>query len=80
MRVKCARAGPWISAQYKRTRVMEGNMKPRIKIGEAQAFRRHAIQIRRANARMTITAQIAVAQIVGENDDDVVGLVRGTYS
>src|SRR4051794_29423321 len=42
-----------------------------VKVGKAQTFRRHAIQVRRANARISVAAQIAVAHVVGENDDDI---------
>ena len=39
-------------------------------------FGRHAVEMRRANAGMAVATQIAIAEVVGEDDDDV-GLVRG---
>ena len=62
----------WASGQSKERRGSACNsIGTSIKIGEAKAFRRHAVDIGRANAGMTVAAEIAVAEVVGENDDDI---------
>ena len=48
----------------------------RIEIGEAQPLGGHPVEVGRANARMTVAAQVAIAQVVGHDDDDVGSLSR----
>ena len=43
----------------------------RVEIGEPHPLGRHAIQVRRADAGMPVAAQIAVAQVVGQDENDV---------
>src|SRR5687767_12441563 len=42
-----------------------------VELGEPHPFPRHAVEIRRADDRMSVAAQIAPAQIVREDDDDI---------
>src|SRR5439155_3306303 len=42
-----------------------------IKIGELHAFTGHSIEVGSANAGMTVTTQIAIAEVVGQDNDDV---------
>ncbi len=42
-----------------------------IELGEPDALRRHPVQVRRPNRGMPVAAEIAVAEIVREDDDDV---------
>jgi hypothetical protein len=42
-----------------------------VKIGEAQAFLRQLIEVGRLGALSPITPHIAVAQIIGDDQDDV---------
>ena len=42
-----------------------------VEVREAHALGGHAVEVGRADARMAVAAQVAVAQIVGEDDDDV---------
>ena len=42
-----------------------------IELREAQAFGGHTIQIRRLDRRVAVAAEVAVAEVVGQDDDDV---------
>ena len=42
-----------------------------VEVREAHALAGHAVEVGRADARMTVATQVAVAQIVGQNDDQV---------
>ena len=43
----------------------------RVELGEAHAFGGHLVEVRRANRRVAVARQVAVAEIVGEEDDEV---------
>ena len=43
----------------------------RIKIGEPHPLPRHAVEMRRANARVPITAEVAVPQVIGKYEYDI---------
>jgi hypothetical protein len=42
-----------------------------VEVSEADALAGHAIQIRRLDPLVAKAAQIAIAKIIGEDDDDV---------
>ena len=42
-----------------------------VEAGELRPFLRHAIEVRRADIRCAVTPEIAVTQIIRQNDDDV---------
>src|SRR5688572_9515576 len=42
-----------------------------VEIGEAQSLARHSVEVRRANGGRAVTAEITVAEIIDEDDDDV---------
>ena len=48
----------------------------RVRVGEAHAGRRGAIEVRRLDPRRAVAADVAVAEIVGIHEDDV-GKPRG---
>jgi hypothetical protein len=39
--------------------------------GEAHALRRHAVEVRGANLGLTVTADISIAKVIGQNKHDV---------
>ena len=43
----------------------------RVEISESHPFGRHAIQVRRADAGMTVATQVTPAEIITQHDDDV---------
>ena len=43
----------------------------RVALREAHAFEGHAVQIRSSNGGMAVTAEVAPAEVVGEDHDDV---------
>ena len=49
-----------------------------VEIGEAHALAGHAVEVGRADARMAVATQVAVAQVVGQ-DDDQVGQLLGPH-
>jgi len=42
-----------------------------VKVGELDPFHRHPVKVRRADAWMTVYAQVAITLVVGEDQDDV---------
>ena len=44
--------------------------------GQADSFVGHAVELRRADGRIPVTAQVSVSQVVGEQHDDVRGRIR----
>src|SRR5262245_6739531 len=47
------------------------NTSGHVEIGETHSFRRHAVEVWGADGGMTVAAKVAVAQVVGEDDDDI---------
>ena len=47
------------------------NWEVRIEAGESHPFRGHPVEVGRADAGMAVAAEIAIAEVVGEDDDDV---------
>ncbi len=43
----------------------------RVRLGETDSFRRHAIDVRSREFSLTVAAQIAITKVVGEDEDDV---------
>ena len=43
----------------------------RVELCEAQPLARHAVEVRRPDELLAVAAEVAVAQVVGENQDDV---------
>ena len=60
-----------ITAGQQRRAAGRADFRRRVEIGKPHALRRHPIQIRRANDRVPVAAEITPAEIVGVDDDDV---------
>ena len=43
----------------------------RVELGEAHALQSHAVKVRRADGGVTVTTQVAIAEVIGEDDDKV---------
>ena len=42
-----------------------------VELGESRAGGSQLVEVRRLNPRMTVTAKVAVTEVIGENEDDV---------
>ena len=62
---------PGVQARHERGSRGRTHRRARVALREANAFNGHAIQMRRANALLAVTPDIAVAQVIRENENNV---------
>ena len=74
--VFCEARADWVAACEQAGAGGGADAGGRVELCELRAFRRHAIEVRRADGACAIDAEVAIAKIIGEDDDDV-GLARG---
>ncbi len=65
-----------ITARHKRSASRRAKWRGRIKVSEARALPGHAVEVRGFEGGMPVAGQVAVPEVIGE-DDDYVGMVRG---
>ena len=65
-----------IAARHQRGAGRGAERRRRVELRQPRAFGRHAVEIRRLELRVAEAAEIAVAEVVGQDDDDIRGFDR----